>query len=692
MSPDMQQFLQTFFDESFEGLDVMESGLLNMDVGDTDAETVNEIFRAAHSIKGGSATFGLTEVASFTHHMETFLDEIREGKRTPDQNSVDLLLASVDSLREMLSASRDGGDYDVERVADLEKQFEALMNAEPTQSSAAPAEPGAAASSTPSGGGSGWKIVFRPHDNLFLTGNDPARIFRELADYGELTAEVDGELLPNLQELDPERSYLSWTLYLKGDAPLSAVEEAFAWVEDECDLVIQPWQSEVETEAAESVASSADSELANEKEVSGELVVERRRSADRRKADRRGNASADTGSIRVNIEKIDAIINMVGELVITQSMLSTLGENFDMSKMQKLRDGLVQLERNTRELQEDVMRMRMLPISHVFHRFPRMIHDLSHKLGKEIELVMLGEGTELDKTLVEKISDPLVHLVRNAVDHGVEPIAERRAAGKSETGIVTLNAYHKGGNIVIEVKDDGRGLYPDKIRAKAVEKGLISEDTVLSREQTFDLLFAPGFSTAAVVSDVSGRGVGMDVVRKNIQSLNGTVDISSEPGKGSTFTVRLPLTLAILDGQTVVVGDETYIVPLISISESIQVKRGMVNHVAGQGETFQWRGEYLPVIRLGDLFGAKARAHELTEGILVVVEGDGRNVGLFVDDLLGQQQVVIKSMEENYQRIDGISGATILGDGSVALILDIPGLIRLSTGENDTVSGHASNF
>ncbi|MDH3354811.1 MAG: chemotaxis protein CheA, partial [Chromatiales bacterium] len=365
-------------------------------------------------------------------------------------------------------------------------------------------------------------------------------------------------------------------------------------------------------------------------------------------------------------------------LVITQSMLSTLGESFEMDQIQRLRDGLVQLEQNTRELQEDVMRMRMLSVSFVFNRFPRMVRDLSQKLEKDIELVMSGENTEIDKTLIEKISDPLVHLVRNSVDHGIELPQDRIAAGKPATGTVNLNAFHKGGNIVIEVKDDGKGLDPEKLFNKAVEKGVVSADVKLTNEQIYNLIFEPGFSTAEQLSDVSGRGVGMDVVRRNINSLGGSVDISSELGVGSTMTVRLPLTLAILDGQSVAVGDQVYIVPLASIVESIQVNSSMVNKMAGQGETFILRGEYISIVRLGDIFDVDSTAKKLEEGLLVVVESEGRLVGIFVDDLLGQQQVVIKSLEANYQKVEGVSGATILGDGSVALILDIPSLVKMS--------------
>ncbi len=373
---------------------------------------------------------------------------------------------------------------------------------------------------------------------------------------------------------------------------------------------------------------------------------------------------------------------MVGELVITQSMLGEIGsgeiEEFDAARLEKLRDGLQQLERNTREMQESVMQIRMLPISFSFNRFPRLVHDLSSKLGKKIELKISGENTELDKTVMEKIGDPLVHLVRNSLDHGIEMPDERIAQGKPETGVIHLNAFHQGGNIVIEISDDGGGLPADKILAKARERGLVGADEALSHERTLELIFEPGFSTAEVVSDVSGRGVGMDVVRRNIKDLGGTIEVHSTLGEGSTFTIRLPLTLAILDGQLLSVGDETFIMPLISIIESLQVDTAMVNSVAGSTEMYRLRDDYIPIVRLYEIFGIEPKTTRLQEALLVVVEHEGNKIGLMVDELLGQQQVVIKSLETNYRRIEGISGATILGDGTVALILDVGGLISLS--------------
>ena len=377
----------------------------------------------------------------------------------------------------------------------------------------------------------------------------------------------------------------------------------------------------------------------------------------------------------MGIDKVDSLINLVGELVITQSMLSELGNNFEMSKLEKLATGLEQLLQNTKELQESVMRIRMLPISFAFNRFPRMIRDLAMKIDKKVDLQIHGESTELDKTVMEQISDPLVHLVRNAIDHGIETTQERLAKGKPEQGTIRLDAYHLGGNIVIEVGDDGKGVDPQVIRRKAIEKGMLDSETQLSEQETYDLLFQPGFSTAAQVSDISGRGVGMDVVKRNIKSLGGRIVMNSEVGVGTTIKVHLPLTLAILDGQLVRVGEQVYIIPLISIVESLQVKPGLVNRVSGDMVLYRLREDNVPIIRLYQEFGIEADNTDIENALLVVVEADGQKVGLLVDDLLAQQQVVIKSLESNYKRIEGISGATILGDGSVSMILDVPGLI-----------------
>ena len=527
-----------------------------------------------------------------------------------------------------------------------------------------------------------WSIKFEPHAHLLRTGNDPFRLLRELDTLGELTTHVDVSRLPGFSEFVPEECYLTWELSLQGDVKHEQLTEVFEWVEDDCTLEITPLRVDSSGTEGTSLPDAAE-QSATGKVSSSPLSAapepQDRRIGERRHGERRKQAgSQESSSIRVNIDKIDSLINLVGELVITQSMLSQISEDLDVVIGEKTRDGLEQLERNTRELQESVMRIRMLPISFSFNRFPRLVHDLSSKLGKQVELKLSGEQTELDKTVLEKIGDPLVHLVRNSLDHGIESPEMRRAAGKPETGVVHLNAYHLGGNVVIEISDDGKGLDKDRILSKAREKGLVEPDEQVPEERIYDFLFQPGFSTAEQVSDVSGRGVGMDVVKRNIKDLGGTVDVHSSPGTGSTFTVRLPLTLAILDGQLVRVGNETYIIPLVSIIESLQIKSECVNSISGQVELFKLREEYLPIIRLYELFGVKPESTDLNDGLLVVVDGEGQRAGMFVDDLLGQQQVVIKSLETNYRSVKGVSGATILGDGTVALILDIPGVIECS--------------
>jgi two-component system chemotaxis sensor kinase CheA len=652
MTINLEQFHQTFFEESFEGLNEMESGLLHLEPGAPDADTINTIFRAAHSIKGGSGTFGFSQVANFTHVMETLLNEMRDGRRAVVAAVVQLLLESVDCLREMLAAVQHKSPVDEARVQELHARLESHLHSGVSGAATAHAAP-----LVPAARAGGWRIDFRPKHHLFLTGNDPLRIFRELAALGELTVEADTSALPELADLDPESCYLAWRLRLVGEVTRAAVVELFDWVVDDCALDIVP--------------------LADTAAAPAATTAERRAGADRRSGDRRGGG-ADGNSIRVDINKVDALINMVGELVITQSMLSQIGSDFDMARLPKLLGGLAELERNTRELQESVMSIRMLPISFAFNRFPRLVHDLSQKLAKKVELRMSGENTELDKTVLEKIVDPLVHLVRNSLDHGIESPAVRRAAGKPETGEIQLKAFHRGGNIVIEIRDDGAGLNKGRILEKARARGLVGADELPSDEHIYELIFQPGFSTAEVVSDVSGRGVGMDVVSRNIKSLGGTVDITSREGLGTTMSIRLPLTLAIVDGQSVGVGGENYIVPLVSIVESVQVKPGMVNLVAGKGEVLRLRDEYIPILRLHRVFGVAPRTLDLAQGLLVVVEGDGRRAGLFVDELLGQQQVVIKSLETNFRKVDGVAGATILGDGTVALILDVPGLIKLA--------------
>ena len=674
MALDLAQFHDAFFDESYEALDTMEAALLKLNVGAPEPEIINTIFRVAHSIKGGSATFGFAEVASFTHTCETLLDELRGNRMQVTRPITDLLLKSVDIMREMLRAVQHKSPIDAQRVADLQFDLELaiVQNKAPAAAATLPArEPVAAVKAEEPARAATvhrWRIQFRPYPQLFAHGNDPLRMLRELADLGDLQVTVTTRNVPALCDLDPESCYLSWELTVDTDATREVIDQVFDWAEGDCELQIRDENvgaAAASTKPALVAVESKAPDAAPRAVVAEEPTKQ---------------SLGDGSSIRVSTEKIDELMNTVGELVITQSMLTQLGTKLTGGVADQIRAGLAQLERNVRELQESVMRVRMLPISFVFSRFPRMVRDLSGRLGKQVELKVTGDQTELDKTVLEKIGDPLVHLVRNSVDHGIEMPAVRAAAGKPAVGVVSLEAYHKGGNIVVEVCDDGGGLQRDRILAKALERGLVAaHETSLTDEQIYDLIFMAGFSTADQATDISGRGVGMDVVRRNIKELGGSIEVRSTLGRGSRFIITLPLTLAIVDGQSVSVGAETYIVPLVTIIESLQLQPGGVNRVGGHQEVFWFRDGYVPIVRLHEVFGVKPRASELHHGLIMVVEGEGRRVGLFVDELLGQQQVVIKSLETNFRRVDGVSGATILGDGAVALILDVPGLIRVAS-------------
>ena len=656
---DLSQFHQTFFEESREGLDAMEAALLALDSGSTDHELVHTIFRAAHSIKGGAATFGFADMAAFTHVAESLLEEVRSERRAVDAGLIDLLLRSLDCLRGMLDRTSHG-----QPAADAGSE---ALRAELAQLVAGAAAPVAAkAQVAPT---TGWAIRFVALPHLLQTGNDPLRVFNELQALGRLEvlrAFVTESAPADFATLDPGQCHLGWELRLHGAVARADLDAVFDWLDGDCELAIAPLAAApVEAVVATPVPVAAATPAAETPAPAREATA----------ASSAGHA--DGGSIRVGIDKVDALIDMMGELVITQSMLSDIGEHFDLSQLERLREGLAQLERNTRELQDSVMRIRMLPIGSVFNRFPRLVRDLERKLGKQVRLELHGEHTELDKTVLEKIGDPMVHLVRNAIDHGLEMPEQRRAAGKSETGTLTLDAHHEGSNIIVRISDDGAGLNHERIRAKAVERGLVSAAQPLSDDEVAELIFQPGFSTAAQATDLSGRGVGMDVVRRNVRDLGGSVGVKSVAGQGSVFTIALPLTLAIIDGLVTTVGAERYIVPLISIVESLRLPADAVRRTAGGGEVFRFRDEYLPVIRLHHAFGCADAVTAIERGIVVVVEDGGQRVGLLVDELVGQQQAVIKSLEKHYQQVQGVSGATIVSDGSVALIVDVGGVVRL---------------
>ncbi|PYG03450.1 CheA signal transduction histidine kinase [Thioalkalivibrio sp. ALE21] len=693
MSMDMSQFTEAFLEESFEGLEHMETELLALNAGDE--ETLHTIFRAAHSIKGGAGTFGFSAISEFTHGMETLLDRMRNGQQETTPEIVNLLLRAVDVLRGQLQAARDGGEADPAEAAEVRALIEATLgDAAPdaTPDALAPTVGGNVDGSGPvngSGDGDGdgtprgWRIHFRPHADLLRTGNDPLRMFEVLEELGELTVHCDAEGLPaTLEGYDPEASYLAWTLELRGDADRADIEEVFEWVEDECDLTIEPLET-----AGDSTGAHPPADPPPESSGPASAPPGGEDSAAGAPA-RAASKPTESSSMRVNAAKIDALIDMVGELVITQSMLTDISEQMEEDparveqQIERLRSGLAELERNTRELQESVMGIRMVPIAQVFNRFPRLVHDLSGQLGKQIDLQMEGELTEIDKTVLEHLGDPLVHLVRNAIDHGIEMPDERSAAGKDPTGRVTLEAYHRGGNVVIEIRDDGRGMNSDRILEKARAAGLLRPDQNPEPHEILQYIFEPGLSTAEKLSDLSGRGVGMDVVKKNIRSLGGNIELHSEPGRGSRVTIRLPLTLSIMDGQLLKIHDETFVIPLIAIVESLQTEPENVKQAFGKLPLYRLRDEYIPVVDLAALFGQAEPSPMPDRALLVVAEADNQRVALRVDDLLGQQQVVIKTLETNFRRVPGTAGATILGDGQVALILDVAGIARMAAGHD----------
>ena len=724
MSNDFGQFQEAFFEEAGDHLAIVEEGLLALEQYPEDLDLLNKIFRSAHSIKGTSGMFGFAAVAQFTHKMETLLDLLRNGQKVVTPQIADLLLKSTDCLKMLIDAAKTGSPVDNETVQRLTTELATASSSSPSASTSSsiplPLTPYPSRS---------YNIAWTPPEWLFQRGLDPLQIFKELGNLGTLTqVTVDTSKLPELAAMDPEKCYLSWTMKLETSKDRQTLDSVFEFVREDSVLTITeevkgkelgvrgeerpsshepsatpyplpltPDVSEGEPKPLGEILvetgivsrETLDHALAQQKRV-GQILVEQHavtpqqieQALQKQKQKQQESAAqfkkTDTASIRVDTDKIDKLINLVGELVITQSMLSDLGARFEITQMPLLLERMAQLENNTREIQERVMGIRMLPIGTAFSRFPRLVRDLSAKAGKKIQLVLSGEETELDKTVIESIGDPLTHLVRNSADHGLEMPEERLDNNKPELGTIRLNAFHSGGSICVTVEDDGRGLNRDKILAKAIKQGLIAEHEKLSDDQIWPLIFKPGFSTAEKVTDVSGRGVGMDVVKRNIEGLGGAVSIKTALGKGTIFTLKLPLTLAIIEGMTVRVGKETYIVPLLSILESIRPKTGAIKTVVGKGELLDVRNTYLPMMRLYDVFSLQPEFIEPTKAILMILETEGEQVAVMVDEILGQQQVVIKSMEQNFRKIDGIAGATILGDGTVGFILDVRGLIEMS--------------
>jgi two-component system chemotaxis sensor kinase CheA len=590
---------------------------------------------------------------------------------------VDALLASGDVLRALLSVARGGPAP--EGTADTNEVLQALRALQRGEDpvalpqrapAAAPAAPVAEARRVL------YEIELRPGADALQRGLDPLQVVQDVAGLGEvLQVAALTDALPPLAEMDPERCYLGWRLWLLSTRPRADLDACLEFVAEGGSLTVSELPMDAEGEASETPAAAATPAPAAERaDTPSATPQEARRTLNTTAT----AGAAEAASIRVPVEKVDRLINLVGELVITQSMVAQTVAAFTPDKLSMLEEAVAQMDRHARELHERIMAVRMIPIKTLFGRFPRLVRDLTAAAGKEAVLEVAGEETELDKTVIERMGDPLTHLIRNSVDHGLETTEERRRAGKRPRGVVRLEAYQQGGSIYIEVADDGKGLDRDRILAKAVQNGLVPADQALTDEDVFALIFRPGLSTAEKITEVSGRGVGMDVVRRNVEALGGSITIKSERGRGTTFRVKLPLTLAIMDGQCLQVGEELYILPLVAIVESIRPTRQALNTVFARGETVTVRGQPVPVIRLHDLFGVKPRSEDLTAGLVVIVEHEARLAALMVDELLGQQQVVIKSLEQNFQKIDGVAGATILGDGRVALILDVPGLVALA--------------
>lgn len=704
---DLSQFYQIFFEEASENLDQMEQMLLSLDLSAANDEELNGIFRCAHSIKGGAATFGFSDVTELTHRMESLLDRLRRHEITPIPEMVDVLLESADASRSLLARHQSGDEGEPVSTAELVVRIETLaqgLTAIPQVNRASvAAEPAPQAAETEAAAPVAESVAAQ-HEPL-VVGSAPAEGARELLiEIGPLTRLELGDAIKELFRDIPGLGSIQDQACDKPDHRLFKVRTVST--DDELRDLFVFHVSKEQVKIREAEAKPLEERVAESVEVVDEeafmpahnLPAEEAYgffagspgSPDEAQQQERSAQSPagaavqkvapkaahmESTSIRVDVKKVDQLINLVGELVITQAMLAQNSQGLDPTTYQQLLAGLADLDRNTRDLQESVMSIRMIPMSTVFSRFPRMLRDLAGKMGKKIDLVTLGEATELDKGLVEKITDPLTHLVRNSVDHGIEMPEDRIAAGKSEHGTLTLAASHQGGSIVIEVRDDGKGMNREKILSKARERGMDVSDSMPDSD-VWMLIFAPGFSTADVVTDVSGRGVGMDVVKRNITSLGGTVEIESVAGQGMKVAVRLPLTLAIMDGMSVGVEQEVYILPLSSVVESFQVKPEDVSTVANGTQLVKVRDEYMPVIALERIFKVPRADESKTSNIMVVVEADGSRVALLVDELLGQHQVVVKNLESNYRKVPNVSGATILGDGSVALILDTGALVR----------------
>jgi two-component system chemotaxis sensor kinase CheA len=735
---DMNEIKEIFFQECEEQLAELESGLLKLNDGDRDPETVNAVFRAVHSIKGGAGAFGLDDLVAFAHVFETTLDCVRSNKLEPGPDVLKVMLKSADVLADLVTASRDGGGVDEARSRGLVKELEALANGETLapaahveapKAAAAPAAPMPAP--TDESGfqpipfsfddepeTSTFEVTFKPRRELYSKGNEAALLLRDLSRLGEMSIHCDIDSLPDLDKMDPEASYFGWTIFVTTEKSEDDIRAVFEFAEWDCDLEVKPVgaaetneelpmvpvpfdlsalddEPAVETSAVEETVAAAVSAAQTASDVSKVAAaaarVEKKEAAAPAAAAQnnaaQNNAAAAAAAagqtIRVDLDRVDRLINLVGELVINQAMLSQSVIENDATGTSAVNMGLEELQQLTREIQDSVMAIRAQPVKPVFQRMSRIVREVADMVGKQIRLVTEGENTEVDKTVIDKIAEPLTHMIRNAVDHGIESPEKREAAGKDPEGTIKLSAKHRSGRILIELQDDGGGINRERVKQKAIDNDLISPDANLSDEEIDNLIFAPGFSTADQISDISGRGVGMDVVKRSIQALGGRISISSRPGLGSTFTMSLPLTLAVLDGMVVTVAGQTLVVPLTAIVETLQPEASAIHSFGATQRLISIRNSFCPLVDVGRILNFRATQANPVEGVALLVESEGGGQrALMVDAIQGQRQVVIKSLEANYTHVPGIAAATILGDGRVALILDVDAVVAASRGQS----------
>ncbi|NKJ05222.1 chemotaxis protein CheA [Rhizobium sp. SG741] len=749
---DMNEIKEIFFQECEEQLAELESGLLKMNDGDRDPETVNAVFRAVHSIKGGAGAFGLDDLVAFAHVFETTLDCVRSNKLEPTQDVLKVMLKAADVLADLTNAARDGGSVDQARSRGLVKELEALAHGALPAPSAAVVAEAAPKAATPApaptddsgfqpipfsfdddfgadeaaGAVPEYEVSFRPRSDLYAKGNDATLLLRDLARLGEMSIYCDVDELPGLPELDPEAAYFKWTISIKTDKGEDAIRTVFEFAEWDCDLdvrqvadaagpsgneelpmvpvpfdlsILDEESTEPEAEPIEeaplpksdaAAAVAAAETASNVTQLAAVAArVEKKEAAlaaaaAANAAAAQNSAAAAAGqTIRVDLDRVDRLINLVGELVINQAMLSQSVIENDNNGTSSINMGLEELQQLTREIQDSVMAIRAQPVKPVFQRMSRIVREIADMTGKSIRLITEGENTEVDKTVIDKLAEPLTHMIRNAVDHGIETPEKRETLGKNPEGTVRLTAKHRSGRILIELADDGAGINREKVRQKAIDNDLIAADANLSDEEIDNLIFLPGFSTADKISDISGRGVGMDVVKRSIQALGGRINITSKPGQGSVFTMSLPLTLAVLDGMVVTVAGQTLVVPLTAIVETLQPEAAAIHSFGANHRLISIRNSFCPLVDVGRILNFRATQANPVEGVALLVESEGGGQrALMVDAIQGQRQVVIKSLEANYTHVPGIAAATILGDGRVALILDVDAVVGASRGQS----------